>query len=120
MFPRYRNYPEGWGLDGGSTTPFSEIYQGPSAGSEKETKALTSYFLKLSENMIGAIDFHSYSQLVLRPWGYKRAPAPDEAHLKAAGDEIKKGIFEESGKRYTSEREIDLYPASGTAEDWLV
>lgn len=73
----------------------------------------------MASTIIGAIDFHSYSQLVLRPWGYKDVEAPDESKLKAAGDIIRKGIFEESGKKYTNEREIDLYPASGTAEDWF-
>lgn len=69
--------------------------------------------------MRAAIDFHSYSQLILRPFGYTERPAPDETHLRAAGNELRKGILAVSGKKYVNQREIDLYPASGTAEDWF-
>ncbi|KAI9025455.1 carboxypeptidase [Hyaloraphidium curvatum] len=114
-----RNYPEGWGTAGGSNSPFSEIYQGPHAGSELETKALMKYMLEMAPGLIGAIDFHSYSQLILRPWGFKESEAPDETKLRAAGEEIRKGILAQSGKQYSNEREIDLYAASGTAEDFF-
>ena len=60
-----RNWPDHWGKGGSSSNPSSDVYMGPSPGSEPEVKALMTAFKSLP-NMIGAIDFHSYSQLVLR------------------------------------------------------
>ncbi|KXS21433.1 hypothetical protein M427DRAFT_40957 [Gonapodya prolifera JEL478] len=114
-----RNYPDGWGTGGASKNPYSEAYQGPSPLSEPEVKVLTSYFLSHMKRAVLAIDFHSYSQLVLRPLGYSSYPAPHDAKLKAVGDAARDAIRATSGKKYVSEREIDLYAASGTAEDWF-
>jgi hypothetical protein len=50
-------------------------------------------------------------------WTYN--DAPDEKFLKKAGDGIRDEIKKVHGKKYTSEREIDLYKASGTASDWF-
>ncbi|KAJ3340307.1 hypothetical protein HDU93_007148 [Gonapodya sp. JEL0774] len=104
---------------GASRDPYSEAYQGPSPLSEPETQVLTSYFLSHMKRAVLAIDFHSYSQLVLRPLGYEHAPSPHDAKLKAVGDAAREAIRATSGKKYVSEREIDLYAASGTAEDWF-
>ncbi|KAJ9059094.1 hypothetical protein DSO57_1005894 [Entomophthora muscae] len=114
-----RNFPFRWGeANGASTRPSSETYQGPSPASEPETKNIIAYFQKQGA-IAGAIDFHSYSQLVLRPYGTSEADAPDEAHLVKLGDDIVKKIQEVSGKRYINEKIIDLYPASGGASDFF-
>ncbi|KAJ3043018.1 hypothetical protein HDV00_005925 [Rhizophlyctis rosea] len=115
-----RNWPEHWGEDGASNSPYSEVYQGPSAGSEPEVQVLRKFFLSQNHtNLVGAIDFHSYSQLILRPYGWTRKDAPDEKLLKEAGDGMRERIKSVHGKKYVSEREIDLYAASGTASDWF-
>ncbi|KAJ3412193.1 hypothetical protein HDV05_001103 [Chytridiales sp. JEL 0842] len=115
-----RNWPAHWGEGGSSNMPFSDVYMGPSPGSEPEVKALMK-FLKNENNtrLVGAIDFHSFSQLVLRPYGWTYDNAPDEALLKEVGDGIRDVIEATSGKKYQSIREIDLYKASGTASDWF-
>ncbi|KAJ3076623.1 hypothetical protein HDU98_001632 [Podochytrium sp. JEL0797] len=115
-----RNWPAHWGEGGSSSYPFSDTYMGPSAGSEPETQALMDFFMNDNHTrLIGAIDLHSFSQLVLRPYGWTDEPAPDEKLLKQAGDGIRDAIKTTSGKKYVSEREIDLYMASGTASDWF-
>ncbi|KAJ3214062.1 hypothetical protein HDU67_002106 [Dinochytrium kinnereticum] len=115
-----RNWPAHWGEGGSSTSPYSDVYMGPSAGSEPEVKALMSFFMSPNHTrLLGAIDFHSYSQLVLRPYGWTEEPAPDEKQLKKVGDGIRDVIKATHGKKYTSEREIDLYQCSGTASDWF-
>ncbi|KAJ3199724.1 hypothetical protein HDU82_000200 [Entophlyctis luteolus] len=114
------NFGNEWGEGGSSNMPFSDTYMGPSAASEPEVKALISFFKNDNHTrLIGAIDLHSFSQLVLRPYGWTQNPAPDEFHLKTAGDGIRDTIKKTSGKKYVSEREIDLYKASGTASDWF-
>jgi hypothetical protein len=37
---------------------------------------------------VGAIDWHSYGQLILRPWGYSNATAPEDAWLKELSTEM--------------------------------
>ena len=63
-----RNYPFNWSAScGGSTTTSSETYRGPSAGSEPETKTMMAAVKALSPDRY--IDFHSYGQDVLFPYG---------------------------------------------------
>jgi len=63
-----RNWNEHWCEYGASRTQSSDTYCGTAAFSEPETKALSSYITQ--HTPAGAyIDFHSYGQLVLRPYG---------------------------------------------------
>lgn len=114
-----RNFPYKWGeANGASKNPTSETYQGPAPASEPETKNIIAYFGQQGA-IAGAIDFHSYSQLVLRPYGTTKADAPDEARLATLGAALVKKIGEVAGKRYINEKTIDLYAASGSASDFF-
>lgn len=86
--------------------------------SEPETQALTSYFLKHPQ-LVGAIDFHSFSQLILRPLGYTRTPAAHEAEHRELGDAMRRIIFDTHQRDYSSVPAISLYPTTGTASDWF-
>jgi len=68
--------------------------------------------------IVGAIDWHSYSQLVLRPYGWTNATSPDETILKQLGDKYAQDIQNLTGKVYTSQRSIQLYVTTGSASDW--
>jgi hypothetical protein len=46
--------------------------------------------------ILGAIDWHSYSQLILRPFGWTADDAPDEVTLKALGDRMSEAAYEVS------------------------
>jgi len=115
-----RNWNEHWGGGGSSSTPTSDTYRGTAAFSEPESLAISNYItsFNLQDNILGAIDFHSYSQLVLRPYGWTSANSPDEKALKIIGDGISYEISRNSGKAYTSQKSIDLYVTTGTASDW--
>ena len=54
---------------GSSSDPCSATYHGPSAESESEVKAIVDY-LKQNRPFVGAIDFHSFSQAVVYPYGW--------------------------------------------------
>jgi len=112
-----RNWNEKWGKAGSSTNPGSDTYQGTAPFSEPETKAVSDYFTQ-NGGIAGGIDFHSYGQLILRPYGDTFDAPPNDAELKALGDGVRDSIFANSGVRYTSQKAIDLYPASGTASGW--
>lgn len=65
-----RNWNYKWNATGGaSENPCSDTYRGPSPFSEPESTAIGN-FTKNMPNLKGYIDFHSYSQLWMRPWGY--------------------------------------------------
>eukprot|EP00118_Oscarella_pearsei_P024469 m.306135 g.306135 ORF g.306135 m.306135 type:complete len:430 (+) comp40995_c0_seq1:1471-2760(+) len=113
-----RNYADHWNEGGSSSNPCSETYHGPSSASEPETQVTSNYFMETGE-IIGAIDWHSYSQLILRPYGWTSADSPDEPWLRALGDGMRAVALEVHGRSYTSQKSIGLYPTSGTASDWF-
>jgi hypothetical protein len=61
-----RNYPFLWGLCGASTTPSSDTYRGPSAGSEPETVTMRNLVAWLRPEVY--LDVHSHGRDVLRMW----------------------------------------------------
>lgn len=111
-----RNYSVAWGQRGSSSNKRSEVYRGPHAFSEPETQAMWRLFN--SENIAAHIDFHSFSQLILYPWAYQRAPAPDRDRFAAIADRMSTAIYVTHGKEYKIQSGAELYPASGTFTDW--
>lgn len=65
---------------GASSNPCSETYHGPRAHSEPEVKAIVD-FVNSHGNIKAFISIHSYSQMLLYPYGYTRTPAKDQAEL---------------------------------------
>jgi len=112
-----RNWDSDWGGSGSSGDQFSDVYRGPSVFSEPETKCISNY-VNTQTRIKAAIDFHSYSQLVLRPYGYTHAIAPDEIVLKKLGDGMRDAIYSIHKVSYVSETGGDLYLAAGGADDW--
>ena len=119
-----RNWAWQWGCCGGSSGSFSsETYRGASPFSAPETALVRNF---VNSRVIGgrqqiraAIDFHTYSELVLWPYGYTfsdTAPglsADDNATFSALG----RAMAGTNG--YTPEQSSDLYIADGTIIDWL-
>ncbi|KAJ3113784.1 hypothetical protein HDU96_002923 [Phlyctochytrium bullatum] len=112
-----RNWDEHWGVAGASSRTSSDTYKGKAPFSEPETKSVSDYILTFP-NRLAAIDFHSYSQLVLRNWGWTSTLSQNEAILKKLGDGVSAAIKAISGKSYTSEPGASLYPAAGCTDDW--
>lgn len=114
-----RNWSVGWGGEGSSGNQGSEVYRGTAPFSEPESAALSSYIESLG-NVVTGIDIHSYSQLILEPWGYKQSAPPDAPEFSLIGDTMADEIFDVHGKRYQAGRTYTiLYPASGVTLDWL-
>jgi murein tripeptide amidase MpaA len=113
-----RNWDDHWGGAGSSGTPTSDTYRGTAPFSEPETAALSRYILALP-NRKGAIDFHSYSQLFLRPYGWTSQNCPHESLLNTAGANIVRAIQSYQNRVYQNIRSIDLYVTTGSASDWF-
>jgi hypothetical protein len=112
-----RNWDIAWGGAGSSSNRFSDVYRGTAPFSEPETAALRD--LARRERIALHIDFHSFSQLLLYPWGWSDKPAPDARKFAAVGDRIVSAMFAAHRVRYTLMSSVELYPASGTMTDWM-
>lgn len=65
---------------GASSNPCSDSYRGPSANSEVEVKSVVN-FIKNHGNIQAFLTLHSYSQLLMYPYGYKCTEPADYAEL---------------------------------------
>ncbi|KCV71217.1 hypothetical protein H696_02168 [Fonticula alba] len=113
-----RNYNDHWGQGGSSNLPCSDTYMGTAANSELETRASIAFFRSASPVHL-AIDWHAYSQLILRPYGWSTSDSPHEARLKQIGAAMQAAIRNTHGMSYTNQKSIELYPTTGTASDWF-
>ncbi|WP_331772164.1 M14 family metallopeptidase [Embleya sp. NBC_00888] len=119
-----RNWNYKWGCCGGSSgSTGSETYRGPRAESAPEVKAVTDWVkgrvVGGKQQVTAAIDFHTYSELVLWPFGWTY----DEVVPGMTADEY--NTFATIGRamaatnRYTPEQSSDLYITDGSIDDWL-
>ncbi|HYE02830.1 MAG TPA: M14 family metallopeptidase [Phycisphaerales bacterium] len=113
-----RNWGYQWGGEGASTNPGNDTYRGTGPFSEPETAAMRD-FITARPRVLMHVDFHSYSQLILSPWGYTVSLPPDALlfeHLNAGMQQAiasVHGMGYAAGPSYTT-----IYPASGVAPDW--
>lgn len=150
-----RNYDLLWGIvtrdrNGQVTTsrrPCSDLFVGPKAFSEPETRNVKRL---LDQQAIDCfVDVHSFSELILHPWGHAPnqtsdptqrftlvdtsdweelpADAPeheefidpeDLARLVEIGDSAAEAIQNVRGRTYAVQPGIDLYPTTGTSSDY--
>ncbi|ODA83571.1 hypothetical protein RJ55_02085 [Drechmeria coniospora] len=118
-----RNWPYMWGKPGASSNPCAQDYRGMGQGDAPETKALSDFLLKVkkSQGLKLYIDYHSYSQLFMTPYGYTCDELPannDELQSLASGavEAIKSvhGLSFEYGPICTT-----IYRASGSSVDYV-
>ncbi|MCK6483806.1 MAG: hypothetical protein HUU22_06365 [Phycisphaerae bacterium] len=114
-----RNWGEGWGGPGSSGTPSNDTFRGTAPFSEPETAAMRD-FLLAHPNIRAYNDIHSYSQLILWPWGYQSTYIPDDAEYRAVGATLADIIFNVHGRSYIGGPPWEiLYLASGVSVDWV-
>jgi murein tripeptide amidase MpaA len=113
-----RNWGFGWGGEGASTDPGNDTYRGPSAFSEPETQVMRD-FITANPQIRAHIDFHSYSQLILSPYGYTATLPPDAAKFNRINAVMETQIESLYGTQYVSgPTYTTIYPASGGSSDW--
>jgi murein tripeptide amidase MpaA len=116
-----RNWGYQWGEnpDGGSSgTPSSETYRGTGPFSEPETVVLRDFILA-HPGIVFHLDIHSYSQLVLSPWGYAAALPADAPLFDALNVGLVNAIESTHGMDYTGGPTFTtIYPANGVSQDW--
>ncbi len=117
-----RNFPFHWNTGTGEC---SDTFPGPSAASEPEIQALMTHLRNTFEDRRPAdlsvaapldtagifIDVHSFSQLVMWPWGIVISDSPNHAQFRPLGRKL--ALF----NGYTPQPINDLTIASGNSAD---
>ena len=124
-----RNHNFKWGCCGGSSgNPCAETYRGPSRGSEPETIAFQTHFAGVVPDQNGPngddeiapaspmtttgifISLHSYSDLILWPFGFSPGGAPNHTQLQTIARKF----------AYYNGYSPDgfLYTVDGSSDDW--
>jgi hypothetical protein len=119
-----RNWGWQWGCCGGSSGSFSsETYRGAAPFSAPETARLRDF---VNSRVIGGvqqikahIDFHTYSELVLWPYGYTTADTASGLTANDRNAHATLGQQMAATNGYKPEQASDLYIADGTIDDWL-
>ncbi|MBU0692716.1 choice-of-anchor J domain-containing protein [bacterium] len=118
-----RNWSIGWGFDDEGSSPDSSSisYRGPYAFSEPETDSLR-LFIE-SRHFMAAINYHSYSNLVIYPWGTEQfmgGVTEDNDIFSFMADSMSYlieqvyGVYYEPGTVW----QALYYPTNGDANDW--
>lgn len=122
-----RNFTHTFNYTGGtgsSSDACNLTYRGTAAASEPETQAIEGYVRTLWADQRGLnqadasprttsgihLDVHSYSQLVLWPWGTTTSVAGNGTDLQTLGRKL--AYF----NNYTPKQAVGLYPTDGTSD----
>jgi len=115
-----RNHPYMWVGSGSSPNPGDDTYRGPWPASEPEVQAIQD--LMTSRSFLASLSLHTYSNLVLYPWGYTYDHAPDYNLLSSMANDMAHGYTWNGqsypGNGYTPEQSSQLYPTNGDLDDW--
>lgn len=116
-----RNWEYEWGGSGSSGSTGSDTYRGTHPFSEPETQALRDKALSYNEKLAAHIDYHSYSQLILYPFGFAggRAPEPDRTYFRTLSRELASDIRSIFNEHYSAIQATSLYAAAGNSIDWF-
>jgi len=106
-----RNYSYHWG-EAGTSDSAGQTYPGAAPFSEPETQAIK-WFCE-EHNFIMALNAHTYSQLLLYPYGYDYGMETPDHETFGAISEI---MVSQNG--YNNILSSELYPASGDSDDWM-
>lgn len=109
-----RNFGYMWGINntGSSGTPSSETYRGTAPFSEPETQAIRDF--TNSKSFKTALNYHTYSNLLLYPWGYVNTPTPDNAiFVEYSTDMVAYNGYQ------NGQPPAILYDVNGATDDWM-
>ncbi|XP_049631019.1 carboxypeptidase A2 isoform X2 [Suncus etruscus] len=113
-----RNWDAGFAGPGASDKPCSDSYHGPSANSEVEVKSIVD-FIKSHGNFKAFITIHSYSQLLMFPYGYKCTKSDRFDELNQVAQQAAKAVESLHGTKYRVGPICSvIYQASGGSIDW--
>ncbi len=109
-----RNYGYMWGYDdiGSSPDPEAETYRGATPFSEPETAAISDFCE--SHEFKGALNYHTYANLLLYPWGWSPDPCEDNDLFYAYAQLMTQDNNFTFGPGNTT-----IYNTNGGSDDWM-
>jgi carboxypeptidase T len=108
-----RNYPAGWNsCNGSSASTGAQDYRGTAAASEPETQAMMKFVTSVKP--VFNISYHSYSEIVIYPFGCRPRKTPTTQAVELIGAEIGQKIDYKPGTAWEL-----LYNADGGDIDWM-
>ena len=108
-----RNYPTGWNsCNGSSSNTRAQDYRGTAPASEPETRAMMNFVESIKP--VFNISYHSYSEIVIYPFGCRPNKTPTTEAVEAIGAEIGKKLDYRPGTAWEL-----LYNADGGDIDWM-
>ncbi len=108
-----RNYPSGWNsCNGSSSRTGAQDYRGTAPASEPETQAMMNFVASIKP--VFNISYHSYSEIVIYPFGCRPRKTPTEEAVESIGAEIGQKIDYKPGTAWEL-----LYNADGGDIDWM-
>jgi len=119
-----RNWAHEWGCCGGSSgDPESITYRGHAPESATEVEALADFVRSREvdgeQQITTAIDFHTYGELVLWPFGYTYDEVADGMNQDEYDTHEALGELMAESNGYTPQQSSDLYITDGSINDWL-
>ncbi|XP_055633278.1 zinc carboxypeptidase A 1-like [Toxorhynchites rutilus septentrionalis] len=115
-----RNWDFHWAEQGTSDRCNTETFGGPHAFSEVETKSLSQYIESLKGKIQAYIAFHSYSQVLLYPYGHTIEHTPNHDDLTDIANATVTALAKRYGTIYYYGNIYDImYPTSGASIEWV-
>ncbi len=108
-----RNYSYQWGYDDVGSSPYTgdATYRGTGPFSEPEAQNMRDFIA--SRQFVITMDYHSYSNLILWPWGYDYILCPDNDLYVQLGDTL-----QTLTGGYAPSPITGLYLVNGSTVDW--
>jgi len=111
-----RNYGHEWAFDDQGSSPNINLptYRGPGPFSEPETQAIAE--LCLNKNFKIALNYHTYGNLLIYPWGYIASfETPDSNIFRELASEITRF----NNYTYGTGDQTVGYLVNGDSDDWM-
>ncbi|KYN42302.1 Zinc carboxypeptidase A 1, partial [Trachymyrmex septentrionalis] len=115
-----RNWGYKWNTGGSSRNPCAETFAGSAPFSCIETKSLSEYLKSISKKISAYIAFHSYSQLLLFPYGHTKNHLDNYDDLYIIGNKSITALKQRYGTSYkTGNIAETIYVATGSSMDYV-
>jgi len=114
-----RNWGYHWNEGGSDNMKCSDTYHGPEAWSEPENVHVRDFILARKDQIVFYNSVHSYSQLILLPWGFQTQTPDDYDQMYELAMKGSDALTAVHNKEYeTGCIPCLLYIASGSSVDW--
>ncbi len=107
-----RNFGYAWAYDNSGSSPYTDdaTYRGSAPFSEPETQNMRDFIS--AREFVTTVYYHSYSNLILWPYGYDYVFTPENDLFTVLGDSMA------AYNGYAPVPSHELYPANGVSDDW--